>query len=270
LSPFLYTLPVCTSSELYISFSFSIRILSFDTIPVSLHYFNMSPRAVHFIRHAEGYHNSEHNENIPDPDLTPKGKEQCKKLSQTFPYFDRIDLVCASPIRRAIQTALISMDPWLQSGKRNILALPLAQEATDLPANTPSDVQRLQKEFGDVCNFHRCLDVYTDFNTKKGKWASDGDSLKARALELRRFLRDCDEQEIVVVSHGDFLHYVSGDLDENNCQTHGDWQNTETRSYRFYPVGHEDALLQETEESVKLRHASGPGQAMGSGESKTP
>lgn len=230
----------------------------------------MSPRAVHFIRHAEGYHNSEHNENIPDPDLTPKGKEQCKKLSQTFPYFDRIDLVCASPIRRAIQTALISMDPWLQSGKRNILALPLAQEATDLPANTPSDVQRLQKEFGDVCNFHRCSDVYTDFNTKKGKWASDGDSLKARALELRRFLRDCDEQEIVVVSHGDFLHYVSGDLDENDCQTHGDWQNTETRSYRFYPVGHEDALLQETEESVKLRHASGPGQAMGSGESKTP
>jgi hypothetical protein len=158
----------------------------------------------------------------------------------------------------------------LQSGKRNILALPLAQEATSEPANTPSDVKRLQNEFGDVCDFHRCLDIYTDFNTKEGKWAPDGGSLKARALELRRFLRDRDEEEIVVVSHGDFLHYVSGDLDENDCQTHGDWQNTEMRSYRFYPVDHEDALLQETDESVKLRKASGPGMAMGSAGDKTP
>jgi hypothetical protein len=41
----------------------------------------------------------------------------------------------------------------------------------------------------------------------------------------------------------------------------GWWTNTECRSYRFYPVGHEEALLQETEESVKMRNASGPGEA---------
>jgi broad specificity phosphatase PhoE len=224
----------------------------------------MAPRAVHFIRHAEGYHNSENNENIPDPDLTPKGKEQCKHLSTIFPYFDRIDLVCASPIRRACQTALISMEPYLQSGKHKILALPLAQEATDKPANTPSDIGVLQKEFGDVVDFHRCMDTYVDYNTKKGRWAPDGDSLKTRALELRRFLRDRDEQEIVVVSHGDFLHYVSGDLNEDGSQAGGWWTNTEFRSFRFFPVGHDDALLQETDESVKSRNASGPGQEKGS------
>lgn len=224
----------------------------------------MSPRAVHFIRHAEGYHNQQHNEKIPDPDLTPKGQGQCKELSKKFPHFDRVDLVCASPIRRTIQTALISMEPWLQSGKQIILALPLAQEATSEPANTPSDVERLKKEYGEVVDFERCLDLYTDFNTKKGMWAPDGGSLKARALELRRFLRDSPEQEIVVVSHGDFLHYVSGDLDENDKQANGDWENCEFRSFRFHPVDHEDALLQETGESVKLRKASGPGQQMGS------
>jgi broad specificity phosphatase PhoE len=226
----------------------------------------MAPRAVHFIRHAEGYHNLEENENIPDPDLTPKGKKQCEQLSTTFPYFDRIDLVCASPIRRAIQTALISMDPWLKSNNRNILALPLAQEATDKPANTPSDIGRLKKEYGDVVDFHRCLDTYVDYNTKKGRWAPDAEALAHRALELRKFLRDRDEQEIVVVSHGDFLHYVTGEINEDGSQAKGWWTNTEFRSYRFFPVGHEEARLQETEESWRMRGASGPGEEMGSGE----
>jgi broad specificity phosphatase PhoE len=224
----------------------------------------MAPLAVHFVRHAEGYHNSENNENIPDPDLTSKGREQCEHIAKIFPFFDRIDLVCASPIRRAIQTAMISMEPYLQCGKRQILVLPLAQEATAKPANTPSDINRLKGEFGDVANFHRCLDTYTDYNTKQGRWAPDGTSLETRALELRRFLRDREEEEVVVASHGDFLHYVTGEINDDGTQAKGWWQNTEFRSYRFFPVGHNDALLQETEESVKMRDASGPGEEKGS------
>lgn len=123
---------------------------------------NMAPRAVHSIRHVEGYHNSEDNENMPGPDLTPKGRKQREPLATIFPFFDRVDLVCASPIRRAIQTALISMEPYLQSGNHRILALPLAQEATDKPTNTPSDVNRLQDEFRDIVDFHRCMDTYLE------------------------------------------------------------------------------------------------------------
>jgi broad specificity phosphatase PhoE len=224
----------------------------------------MAPRTVHFIRHAQGYHNLENNENIPDPDLTPKGRKQCEHLASVFPYFDRIDLVCASPIRRAIQTALISMEPFLQSGKNTIVALPLAQEATDKPSNTPSDLGRLKTEFGDLVDFHRCSDIYTDYASKQGRWSPDGASLKARAQELRMFLRDRTEDEIAVVSHGDFLHFVSGDTDENGNQLNGDWENTELRSFRFWPIDHQEALLQETEESVSMRGASGPGQKMDS------
>jgi broad specificity phosphatase PhoE len=230
----------------------------------------MAPRSVHFIRHAEGYHNAEQDEGIPDPDLTPKGREQCEHLAKIFPYFDRIDVVCASPIRRTIQTALIGMEPYLQSGKHKILSLPLAQESSSDPANTPSDIQRLEKEYGNVVDFHRCLDTYTDFNTNEGRWASDVASLDARALELRRFLRDREEDEIVVVSHGDFMHHVTRDMNEDGTQAKGDWENAEFRSYRFWPVGHEEAVLQETEESVNRRDASGPGEQMGSASNKTP
>lgn len=233
----------------------------------------MAPRAVHFIRHAEGYHNLHEDEYIPDPDLTPKGKDQCKQVSTTFPFFDRVDLVCASPIRRAIQTALISMEPYLQSGKHHILALPLAQEATDKPANTPSGINKLKKEYGDVVDFHRCMDTYVDYDSKEGRFAPDGKSLHTRAIELRRFLRDRDEQEVVIVSHGDFLHYITGHVDEEGNQLGGWWDNTECRSFRFFPVGHEEALLQETDESVELRNASGPGMEANSkneGKAKTP
>jgi broad specificity phosphatase PhoE len=223
----------------------------------------MAPRAVHFIRHAEGYHNIDHDQSIPDPDLTPKGREQCKHLSTTFPYFDTIDLVCASPIRRTIQTASISMDPYLHSGKRKILALPLAQEAPAEPANTPSGIKSLEKEYGDIVNFDRCYE-YSDYDSKKGAFAPDGKSLEARAATLRRFLRDREEEEIVVVSHGQFLHYVSRDVDDDGKQINGDWENTELRTYIFWPVGHDDALLQETDGSVKRRNASGPGKQLGS------
>jgi broad specificity phosphatase PhoE len=225
----------------------------------------MTPKAIHFIRHAQGYHNIDNDQTIPDPDLTPKGIKQCEQLAQTFPYFDRIDLVCASPIRRAIQTAQTSMAPFLQSGKKKILALPLAQEAPAEPANTPSGIKRLQEEYGDIVNFERCMEL-SDYDSKTGTFAPDNHSLEGRAQALRRFLTDRDEEEIVVVSHGQFLHYVSRDVDEEGRQLGGDWENTEFRSYVFEPVGHVDALLRETEESVRRRGASGPGHSMGSKE----
>lgn len=75
-----------------------------------------------------------------------------------------------------------------------------------------------------------------------------------------------EEEEVVVVSHGDFLHYVSGVINQDGEQEGGWWKNTEVRSCRFWPVGHGDALMmEETPESVTMRNASGPGKELGSG-----
>ncbi len=105
-----------------------------------------------------------------------------------------------------------------------------------------------------------------DYTSKRGEFSPEPKSLAQRARELRLFLRELDSEEIVVVSHGDFLHYVSGDVNQDGEQEGGGWRNTEFRSYRFEPVGHDDALMQETLESVRLRGASGPGKELGSGE----
>jgi hypothetical protein len=100
--------------------------------------------------------------------------------------------------------------------------------------------------------------------SKQGRWAPDGESLEAYTLELRKFLRNRDEDEVVVVSHGEFMHYVTGDLNEDGTQAKGWWQNAESRTYHFWPVGDDNALLQEVEASVKVRSASGPSEQMGS------
>ena len=55
------------------------------------------------------------------------------------------------------------------------------------------------------------MDVYVDYDSNAGTFAPDAKSL-----------RDRDEKEIVVVLHGDFLHYVTGDLHEDGSQAKGD------------------------------------------------
>jgi hypothetical protein len=73
-----------------------------------------------------------------------------------------------------------------------------SQEASAKPANTPSDIKRLEEEYGNVVDFHRCEDIYNDFNTKSGRRAADSALLDARALELRKLLRDREEEILVV------------------------------------------------------------------------
>jgi phosphohistidine phosphatase SixA len=143
----------------------------------------MAPRAVHFIRHAQGYHNVHNDQTIPDPDLTPKGRKQCKHLSTVLPYFDSIDLVCASPIRRAIQTASISMEPYLHSIKSTILALPLAQE--------PQLSQRIPQAASNVCKMSMAAS-----STSKGVTSCQTTTQRLRRSHqmggtLRNALRHC-------------------------------------------------------------------------------
>lgn len=91
------------------------------------------PPTLHLVRHAEGYHNvAYHGESIHDPFLTDHGVEQCKELRDTFPYHDLVDLLMASPMKRAIQTCKLSFQPCVDRGM-TILLVPLAQEASNEP-----------------------------------------------------------------------------------------------------------------------------------------
>lgn len=180
----------------------------------------MAPSStIHLVRHAEGYHQlpRDHpNVQIRDALLTETGIEQAKAFCERFPYHDRTDLLCASPLRRAIQTAQLAFAPELRRGM-TILAIPQAQEAQSDPCSTGSPASDLRSVYsGDAIDFHLLSE---DWFVKDGINASDDHTLRERARELRSILRDRPEDNIVLVTHGMFAHYVTEHVDPEGHQT---------------------------------------------------
>lgn len=215
---------------------------------------------LHLVRHAEGYHNlAAQNAGIHDPLLTETGEEQARSLQTLFPHHDSIDLLCASPIKRTIQTGLLGFKPCIDRGL-TLLALPRAQESSNDPCDTGSTVDELKSFFKDSPVDLSRVEQWPYWNSKHGIWAPECKALDERARKLRRWLREqtlhnSAMQHIVVVSHGDFLHHVTEDINEAGEQVGGDWKNVEFRSYRYKDEGDENAMIVETEESVRRRKA---------------
>lgn len=212
------------------------------------------PPTVHFIRHAQGYHNlTTANHNMPDPSLTTYGVEQCRYLSRNFPYRSSVKLLVASPIRRTLYTALNAFEPELQKSMR-VIALPELQETSDLPCDTGSDIDILKDEFKD-----KPVDlslVKKGWDSKKGKWAPTTEAIKARARDARAWLRSRPEGDVVVVTHGGFLHYLTEDWTDSGKFLGTGWANCEYRSYSFTSDSDPEASLVETAESHARRRGT--------------
>ncbi|KAI7782579.1 hypothetical protein LA080_013067 [Diaporthe eres] len=220
----------------------------------------MGKLIVHFVRHAQGYHNvpTANHLQIPDPDLTPLGVTQCEALAKSFPYHNQITHLASSPIRRALYTCLYSFPGPVERGLP-VLALPSAQEFSDYPCDTGSPISKLAEEFRGKVDLSLLDD---DWNSNKGKWSPHCDAIDARARETRRFLRqvgrswlrendgDC---HIVVSTHGGFLHYVTGEWSGTGGSAGTGWRNCEFRSFTFEEGEDEDASLVELQESRARR-----------------
>ncbi|KAI9835870.1 MAG: hypothetical protein M1819_001768 [Sarea resinae] len=190
-----------------------------------------------------------------DPSLTPFGEEQCRQLRDRFPYHHNVDLLVCSPIRRTIYTTLLGFEPELKRGIK-VIALPEAQETSDLPCDTGSDRSVLAAEMKD-----KPVDlslVQEGWNSKQGKWAPDSETVRARAKAARNWLKARPEKEIVLVTHGGFLHFFTEDWTDSNKYEGTGWTNTEFRSYRFTAGDSDDAnaSLIETPESRELRRGT--------------
>lgn len=214
----------------------------------------MGKTIIHCVRHAQGYHNlCEANHRLPDPDLTELGVQQCTILSEQFPYHSKITDLVASPLRRTLYTCLLSFPDEVAQGMV-VTALPELQETSDLPCDTGSAPEVLEKEFGAKVDLQR---VQEGWNEKKGRWSPAAAAIEARARDARRFLRDMGasgegDREIVVVTHGSYLHFFTEDWEGNEKFTGTGWANTEWRSYEFVDQeGNEDAnaSLKETRDS---------------------
>ena len=70
------------------------------------------------------------------------------------------------------------------------------------------------------------------WNSKSGKWAPERVPAENRARELRAWLKARPEKEIVLVTHGGFLHYFLEDWDENG-EFHGEQcENVKDKKYQ--------------------------------------
>ena len=218
------------------------------------------------VRHAQGYHNLNHaNEQLPDPDLTPLGESQCRALSTAFPSPEKITHLVASPLRRTLYTCLLSFPDAVSRGL-TVLAVPELQETSRQPCDTGSELSRLQAEFGKG-PFADTVDlshVHEGWNSKTGRWSPAKAATEARARDARLILRGIaqesdEDKEIIVVTHGAFLHYFTENWEGFDPARGTAWLNTEFRSYEFVDRAGQDLNAQviETEESKARRASTG-------------
>lgn len=217
-----------------------------------------------------------------DPVLTPHGEEQCRQLSQSFPFSDSISLITVSPLRRTIYTALLSFPSPINDRKVPVIALPELQEIGDLACDTGSDLDELTKEMAD-----KPIDlslVGKGWEIKEGRWAPTGEAIEKRVREARQWLRARPEKEIALVAHGGLLHYLTEDWSGSGKYT-GEitpylliylpragflfvthdyvyqrdigtgWANTEFRSYEFVDgeEGGNASFIETTESHLRRR-----------------
>jgi broad specificity phosphatase PhoE len=230
----------------------------------------MGKITIHAVRHAQGYHNlNAANHQLPDPELTPLGETQCATLASVFPTAScfpsppKITHLVASPLRRTLYTCLLSFPAEVTRGLI-VKALPELQETSDLPCDTGSAPEKLAKEFRGKVDLSL---VNEGWNNKVGRWSPASSAIEARARDARIWLRNLgveaskgseEDVNIVVVTHGGYLHYFTEDWDGHANFTGTGWANTEFRSYEFVDLEGEngDASLQETAASRERRKGS--------------
>ena len=168
------------------------------------------PPTIHFVRHGQGVHNTgSGNYNISDPELTALGIDQCRALRTSFPNPDAIQLVVASPLRRTLDTALHAFEPVVKRLNKPIIALPELQETGEIPCDTGSPVHVLVEKYKDLPVDLGLLDG--EWHVKRGKYAQTDAKISARAKVARQWLQAREESDIVVVTHGGYLHHITED-----------------------------------------------------------
>ncbi|KAK2730054.1 phosphoglycerate mutase family protein [Colletotrichum kahawae] len=218
------------------------------------------PVQIHLVRHAQGFHNlNVENEAIRDPLLTDKGKQQCADLRAAFPHHSKLTHLVASPLHRTLHTCLLGFGP--EDGHLGkVIALPEVQEVSDAPCDTGSAVSEIEGEFDGKVDFSRVPADWTEKKSPESRWEPTLKKLEVRAAEARRALREIaggveGDAQIVVVTHGGFLHFLTNDFHGVPAGKATGWENTEYRSYNFADSTGKDekALFTETQESWNRR-----------------
>ncbi|KAF3071087.1 putative phosphoglycerate mutase family protein [Daldinia childiae] len=224
----------------------------------------MAP-TIDIIRHAQASHNI-HGGHIRDAILTDDGVVECHLLRETFPFGSKVTNIVSSPLRRAIDTAILGVLPLVDNHIK-VKLLPDLQEISPAPSSTGIPKSVLSSQYSGVHNLD--MDDLDEYWYRKGfntPYAPVVDRVEARARSARQYLRMLartaieagkDDAHIVVVTHGEFAHWLTGDFRGVSETRNSGWRNTECRSYQIRDIfgsGHSDPELVETGESIERRN----------------
>ncbi|KAI8984909.1 phosphoglycerate mutase-like protein [Trametes punicea] len=206
-------------------------------------------KRIYLTRHAEAEHNVSEDYTIRDARLTARGRQQAAALNEaTKDTIQAVaDLLVTSGLRRTLSTTVVGfpiLRKRLEAEGKPVVVLPQLQEVNDLPCDTGSDRDVLEAD-----PEYEGIDLSTlvpRWNSKQGFYAATEEAIRARARWVRRWLRARPERRIVVVSHGDFLRYLT--KGEN---THEPWANVEVREFTFAPDEADDGEGEAWLEPVK-------------------
>ncbi|THV52350.1 hypothetical protein BGAL_0081g00010 [Botrytis galanthina] len=185
---------------------------------------------IHFVRHAEGYNNLRVRGagDLTDPLLTPHGKTQCLRLRTQFAHLHPQHILC-SPLRRTLQTALLGLSPRTRIP---ITVDPDLREYGSVPNCTGTAVAELKRKHEGVVgmkvDFGRVEEGWErnrerDGGFVEGRWRRSREQRERSYRVLKRLWelgregleRSEGDVEILVISHGEFLHGLTGDYWHN-------------------------------------------------------
>lgn len=218
-------------------------------------------KVVHFIRHGEAAHNvPPYDVKRRDPYLTPHGQDQAQALGQQFPNLEDVELIVCSPMKRAIQTALLAFADHLKATKTQLVALPELQELSGNPCDTGSSLAELLTEFRE-----HPLDlslVPHDWDSKDRLWSPTEVRTLARMARARTWLRERPESNIIAVGHAHCMQLLVRDA-PNDYENDGIaeiklgllpvWRNCELRTFAIDEDKTHVLLFDETKTSRKLK-----------------
>lgn len=195
---------------------------------------------IYLVRHAESEHNVTKDFSQRDPPLTDLGLAQATGLATTFPRPESVAVVMTSPLTRTLQTTFAAFGnilgaapaggkPAAKAATARLVVDPDLQERSDLPCDTGSDREELQRRVPQLLDSGADLDVLAElrdgWHEKQGAFAADDGAVAARAARVREKLRDLvvaelsaegddadtGSRDVVVVTHGVFMKFLAQD-----------------------------------------------------------
>ena len=166
-------------------------------------------------RNAEAAHNQVRDGRFENLYSRLNGMKQAKNILKNYQFLNHPSLILTSPLRRTIQTVLKAFHPSFNriAAKRfptcpRIIAFPHLQECSELPSDTGLSLAFLKSEYGQYIEFPDEF-FSEDWFIKEGTWlASNHDLIISRAEFVRKFILEQTSQEVIVMTHGNFAHFL--------------------------------------------------------------